>query len=359
MIDFISRDQPGFQNPAYLDIKEVFMQCAYCEWRCELGDGSPGVCRMYIEEKGAIRERLPNLWSSCIPSRVESVPFYHAWPGSRCLVIGTAGCNFRCRYCSNSFVAKQDPAMVREGMIELTPKELIRRAKQLGCHSIVFNVNEPTVSLPSLLGVAAEAREAGMPMGCLTNAYTTEESTGMLGSIFSFFNIGLKGLSDTFNRDYIGIPSAGPVLRNIRTLAKLGHVEVTTPVIESANDNELEDIARFLAGVDPLIPWHVFRLLPEDEMKEARYPDIDAIAGALETIRGYLPHVYFHNFVGSDWVNTVCPGCGSTVIERFSLGCGGDRLISCHGRGNRCPSCGGEIRLLGEKVAWNAGEGRS
>jgi pyruvate-formate lyase-activating enzyme len=311
---------------------------------------------MYVEGGGVVRERFPHRWSSCIPSRVESVPFYHAWPGSRCLVIGTAGCNFRCRYCSNSFVAKQDPAMIQDGMIELAPSAMIRKAKQLGCHSIVFNVNEPTMSLPSLLELAVEARAAGMPMGCLTNAYTTEESTELLGTIFSFFNIGLKGLSDSFNREYIGIPSAQPMLRNIRRLAALGHVEVTTPVIESANDGELEEIARFIADVDPEIPWHVFRLLPEDEMKEARYPNIDAIAGALESLRKLLPHVYFHNFVGSDWVNTLCPGCGTTVIERFSLGCGGDRLRSFNCQGSKCLSCGRELRLHGEKVAWNAGE---
>ncbi len=332
------------------------MQCTYCEWRCDLSDGRLGVCRMYIEEGGSIRERFPYRWSSCIPSRVESVPFYHAWPGSRCLVIGTAGCNFRCRYCSNSFVAKQDPATIQDGMIELTPEELIRKARQLGCHSIVFNVNEPAMSLPSLEVVAGEARAAGLPMGCLTNAYATEESTELLGSIFSFFNVGLKGLSDDFNREYIGIPSAAPVLRNIRRLASLGHVEVTTPVIEAANDGELGEIARFIADVNPEIPWHVFRLLPEDEMKEARYPNIDAIAGALEEIRAFLPNVYFHNFVGSDWVNTLCPDCGTTVIERFSLGCGGDRLHSYNGQGNRCPSCGRQIRIHGEKVAWNAGE---
>ncbi len=332
------------------------MQCNYCEWRCDLANGKPGRCRMYVEEGGAIRERFPYRWSSCIPSRVESVPFYHAWPGSRCLVIGTAGCNFRCRYCSNSFVAKQDPATVLDGMIELPPRELIRKARQLGCHSMVFNVNEPAMSLPSLLEVATEARDAGLPMGCLTNAYTTEESTEQLASVFSFFNIGLKGLSDAFNRDYIGIPSAAPVLRNIRRLAALAHVEVTTPVIEAANDGELEEIAGFIADVDPEIPWHVFRLLPEDEMKEARYPDIDAIAGALEAIRALLPNVYFHNFVGSDWVNTLCPQCGEAVIERFSLGCGGDRLRAFNGKGDRCPSCGRQIRLYGEKVAWNAGE---
>ncbi len=333
------------------------MQCNYCERRCDLSGGKPGVCRMYEDADGAIRERFPHHWSSCIPSRIESIPFYHVRPGSRALVIGTMGCNFSCRYCSNAFIAKEDPTLVAERMLRLSPSEVVRKARQMGCGSIVFNVNEPAMSFPSLLELAEAARAEGISLGCLTNAYTTEESTEMLASIFSFFNIGLKGLSPAFNRDFIGITSVEPILRNIRRLAATRHVEVTTPIIESINDNELGEMARFLADVDPEIPWHVFRLLPEDEMKESCYPDIETIAGALESVRSILPYVYFHNFVGSEWVNTHCPGCGALVIERFSLGCGGDKLKSFHCAGQGCQDCGRQIRLAGDvECAWKHGE---
>ena len=333
------------------------MQCNYCEWRCDLSGGKAGVCRMYEEAGGVIRERFPHRWSSCIPSHIEFIPFYHVMPGGRTLVVGTMGCNFSCRYCSNSFIAKEDPTLVVKRMLQLSPFEMVRKAKQMDCRSIVFNVNEPTMSFPSLFEFAEEARREDLSLGCLTNAYTTEESTELLAEIFSFFNIGLKGLSDQFNRDFIGIPSAEPILRNIRRLAATRHVEVTTPIIESVNDGELEEMARFLADVDPEIPWHVFRLLPEDEMKEARYPDIESIAGTLDSIRSTLPYLYFHNFVGSEWVNTLCPGCGSVVVERFSLGCGGDKLKFVHCVGSGCQVCGREIRLLGEtENSWKSGE---
>jgi pyruvate-formate lyase-activating enzyme len=312
---------------------------------------------MYAEEGGEIRERFPHRWSSCIPSRIESIPFYHVRPGSRVLVIGTMGCNFSCRYCSNAFIAKEDPAIVRERMLDLTPFEVVRKAKQMDCGSIVFNVNEPAMSFPSLLELAAEARRENIELGCLTNGYTTEESTELLLSIFSFFNIGLKGLSPAFNREYIGIPGVEPVLRNIRRLAAAAHVEVATPIIESVNDGELDDMARFLADVDPQIPWHVFRLLPEDEMKETRYPSIEKIATALDAVRAKLPYVYFHNFVGSEWVNTLCPDCGVLAIERFSLGCGGDRLKAFNCVEKKCPACGRDIRLAGDAApAWKTGE---
>lgn len=304
---------------------------------------------MYFENSGEIRERFPGRWSYSV-SRVEALPFYHAYPNSRSLIIGTSSCNFNCRYCSNAYIARRDPATVAENTYELTAEDLVRMAVKLKCHNIVFNVNEPTVSLPELLELRIHAQKAGLPLGCLTNAYGTEESTELLASIFDFINIGLKGFSSEFYREYIGVKSVDPILRNTRRLAAIRHVEVTTPVIQGVNDGELETIADFLAAISPDIPWHIFRLLPEHEMSEADYPSIDKISRALKGLRGKLSYIYFHNFVGSDWVNTSCPGCGRDVIERFSLGCGGDKLDRYHCTGDRCPGCGFEIKLLGHYI---------
>lgn len=327
------------------------MRCNYCEWRCELSGSQFGVCRVYREENGTIVERLPHAWSSCGTSRIESVPLYHVYPGSRSLVIGTAGCNFDCKYCSNAFIAKDDPLRARPTMVNFNPRQLVEMAEKFGCHNIVFNVNEPTMSIPTLLEVAGEARRADLPLGCLTNAYTTEESTEILATIFSFFNIGLKGLSDDFNKEYIGIPSVAPILRNIKRLAATRHVELVTPVLQSVNDDELDEIADLIASIDPEIPWHVFRLLPERRMKDAHYPNIEAIDHALASARRRLPYLYFHNFVGSEWVDTICPQCGTIVIERFSLGCGGDMLRQFLCDEGRCPRCGQLIRLLTKQIA--------
>lgn len=311
---------------------------------------------MYMEREGRIQERFPFKWCTCSLSRIESIPFYHAYPGSRCTVVGTASCNFRCKYCSNGFIAREDPRKLQEQMFDFSAEELISMAKKTGCHSIVFNVNEPAVSLHSLLKVSRIARENNIELGCLTNGYTTEESTETLMSIFSFINIGLKGFSDNFYRDYIGIKGVEPILRNIKTMAKTRHIEVTTPVIQSVNDSELIDIAEFLAGISTDIPWHVFRLLPEHDMKEYEYPSIEEINESLESARKILPYLYFHNFVGSEWVNTLCPECGSDVIKRFSLGCGGDRLDKFLCDSNKCPDCAHTINLLGSKIPWNLQE---
>jgi len=322
------------------------MRCNYCEWGCELTEDTYGVCKMYHVKGGMVQERFPNRWSSCSVTRIESIPFYHAYPGSRSLIIGTMGCNFRCRYCSNGFVVYEDPGQIEDRMLCFTPKEVVGMARKMRCDNIVFNVNEPTVSLPSLLKMKPHAQAAGIEMGCLTNGYTTPAATEMLLSVFDFFNVGLKGFSSDFYRKYIGVKDVEPVLRNIEHLAGSAFLEVTTPVIQDVNDMEIEGIVSFLSDIDADMPWHVFRLLPEHDMKSEKYPNIDTINAGLKTARRHLSYVYFHNFVGSEWVNTDCPACGFQAIQRFSLGCGGDRLMD-----NRCPAgvcsnCGHDLNLL-------------
>jgi pyruvate formate lyase activating enzyme len=86
------------------------MRCNYCEWRCELKEGNTGVCGAYIMKNGAIKEKLPHHWSSLNVVHIESLPFYHAYPGSRSLSIGSSGCNFDCSYCSNSYIARVSPS---------------------------------------------------------------------------------------------------------------------------------------------------------------------------------------------------------------------------------------------------------
>lgn len=326
------------------------MRCNYCEFRCELSGENYGRCRMYAEKNNSVVERFPNMWSVGGAGRIETVPFYHIYPGSRSFVIGSASCNFTCRYCSNAHIAKENPDTAIDRLEEIPPRELVATAKKLGCESIIFNINEPSVSMLSLSELSREAKAEGIHMGCLTNAYTTEESTELLASIFSFFNVGLKGLSADFNQTCIGIPSVKPVLRNLRRLAENAHVEIVTPIIQGMNDHEIDEMASIIYDINNEIPWHIFRLLPEAEMKDAAYPGIETVNNTLINARQKLPYIYFHNFVGSDWVDTLCPDCGAVAIERLSLGCGGDKLKNIFCLDGKCPQCGRSILLIENKI---------
>ena len=328
------------------------MECTYCPRRCLLQNDRPGACGAYGAENGKITEKHPHRWTVMYATHIESVPFYHAYPGSRSFLLGSSGCNLDCAYCSNAYVAKGDPAQLYA--FDLPPAKVVDLVGKTGCHNIVFGINEPLVSLPSLRELAEEAKRSNIPMGCLTNGYMTEESAQEISTLFSFINVSLKSLSDDFYRDFTGVPSVQPVLDSIKYFSERNHLEITTPIIQGINDQEIEMMADFIAAINPAIPWHVFRLLPEYKMKDRDYPDIAQINRKLEEARKKLPFIYFSNFAGTRWVNTLCPHCRELVIERINFsGCGG-KLVDYKLHGDRCPFCGGEVPIHGQKVNWNS-----
>ena len=163
------------------------MRCSYCERRCEIAEDKTGFCRMYTVSGGVIRERFPHCWSSCGASVMEAIPFYHIYPGSRCLIIGTTGCNFRCRYCSNAYARKGRPG-------GSTGPDIPSRAPRAGRHGAKAQLPQHSIQRQrtcrlsaNSTQVAQEAKAAAIPMGCLTNGYTTIESTELLASLFFLF----------------------------------------------------------------------------------------------------------------------------------------------------------------------------
>lgn len=314
------------------------MECMFCERRCELDVGKKGFCGMYgfSPERGVIG-LFPHHYSTLSVSYIESLPVFHFHPGSRTMILGSAGCNLDCAYCINSYVAKGDPERILA--YRLSAERVIAMAKECNCLSITFGVNEPLVSLPSLLELARLARQNGIFVGALTNGYGTLKATKLMGEAFSFVNVSLKSIRDEFYQSYVGVPSAKVVMRNIEVLSDMTHVEITTPIIAGLNDGEIPEIARFIKSLRPETAWHVFRLLPEHRMACQKPPNISHIKEMLKEVRRDLPYVYFGNFPGSQWVSTLCPECETAVIKRINTGSCGSKLISCQLNENRCPTC--------------------
>lgn len=328
------------------------VECPFCERRCTLTEHGGGFCQTYQVTDGVVVERFPHRYSSSVISHIEAIPFYHFQPGSRSLMLGGAGCNFDCHYCSNAYVARCDPEPLLT--LHLPPERVARFAEQAGCHNITFGVNEPTVALPTLLELAPVARTAGLPVGLLTNGYMQPEVAVQIGEAFDFVNVSLKAMDDAFYQQYVGVPSADVVRRNIEMLYRKTHLEVSTPIVQGLNDGDIPAIAGFIASISPEIPWHVFRLLPEYKMADYERPPIEVVNAALEAAREKLPYIYFGNFVGSQWVSTICPQCGSVAVERINLGGCGAKPLTYHLADDRCAACNHALPIAGEPVTWNS-----
>jgi len=325
----------------------------FCERRCRLDEGQIGFCRAYHASAGRVVERFPHRYASMFISHIEAVPFYHFQPGSRTFVLGGAGCNFDCHYCSNAYVARSEPEPLL--IYEIPPDRLVALAKQDGCHNMAFAVNEPTVAWPTLREAAQAASRAGIPFGVLTNGYMQPEVAEEMGALCAFVNVSLKGFHDEFYRQHVGLGGVEVVLRNIAKLRALTHIEISTPIIQGVNDNDITEIAAFIASLDRNIAWHVLRLLPEYKMADYERPPIQAVHQALGAQRERLPYIYFGNFVGSRWVSTLCPACGNMAVERLNIGGCVTKPLGYRLRdGYHCSNCGKPLPFAGAPVTWNS-----
>ncbi len=190
-----------------------------------------------------------------------------------------------------------------------------------------------------MVETAAQALTDGLANIMVSNGFQSPQCLDELGGLIQAANIDLKSFSDDFYRD-ICSARLGPVLKNLVHMKRLGwHLEVTTLVIPDLNDSDVEltDIARFLRtelGADT--PWHVSRFHPCHRMHDHSPTPLDTLKRAYDIGRAEgLQYVFVGNVPGSGLENTVCPGCGLTVVERSGFSIMRDRL-----RKGLCPDCG-------------------
>jgi pyruvate formate lyase activating enzyme len=168
----------------------------------------------------------------------------------------------------------------------------------------------------------------------------TAEALGMIRPVLDAANVDLKAFRDESYRKICGA-RLQPVLDTIAWMKKLGiWVEVTTLVVPGLNDGgeELRDIARFLAGVDRNIPWHLSRYHPDYEYTQAPATPVATLRRAADLGREEgLRFIYIGNVAG-EGDPTLCPNCGEILLRRQGFVLTDNRL-----RGDRCSKCGEKI----------------
>ncbi|MBN1261420.1 MAG: AmmeMemoRadiSam system radical SAM enzyme [Anaerolineae bacterium] len=321
-------------------LKDQIVQCRVCEHFCVLKPGAWGKCGVRVNRDGIIYSTVYGEAVAVHVDPIEKKPLYHFLPGSQALSVGTYGCNMHCRWCQNWQLSqvRQHQGGDRYGEM-FTPSELVEIAQRRGLASIAYTYNEPTVFFEYSYDTAMIARERGIKNVYVSNGYMSQESLDRLAPYLDGINVDLKGFTEDLYRTYTGA-RLEPVKRTIAYIARETDIwiEVTTLVIPNLNDSdeELRDLASWLSGIDPRIPWHVSAFYPTFEMLDRprtppatleRAYDIGKEAG--------LEFVYVGNIMNSERESTYCPICGMLVIERSGY--------QTRVRGTetgRCPGCG-------------------
>ncbi len=323
--------------------EDGYVDCFLCAHRCHVAKGKAGFCQVRRNVDGQLYSLVYGKVIAHHVDPIEKKPLFHFLPGTRAYSVATVGCNFRCGFCQNWQISqwpRQRPGeMPGEPM---TPDAVVAAATRQACASISYTYTEPTIFFEYARDVGRLAREAGLKNSFVTNGYATPEAVDAMADWLDAANVDLKAFDDAFYRRLCKA-SLDPVKATIRRLHAAGiHVEVTTLLIPGRNDGAdvLKALAEFLASVSPDLPWHVSRFHPDYDMNDTVPTPVETIEKALVTGRDAgLRFVYAGNVFG--WQDTVCPSCGSVVIERSGFGVSRQDL-----RGDACGHCGVALPLV-------------
>lgn len=315
--------------------------CRLCAHRCRIPEGRRGLCGVRENRAGTLYSLVYGQAIALSSDPIEKKPLFHFLPGTRALSVATAGCNFTCRHCQNADIS-QSPR--ENGTIpgrEISPAELVQAARREGCRTIAYTYTEPTIFFEYALDTARRAAEEGIKNVFVTNGYMTAEALEMIAPVLDAANVDLKSFRDEFYREICGA-RLKPVLETIEKMPELGiWIEVTTLVIPGYNDSEEElgEIAGFLAGVDPSIPWHVSGFFPTYRLTDAPPTPPSALRRAREIgLAAGLRHVYTGNLPGDDGENTFCHSCGKQIVGRT-----GYRVGEINIREGSCSFCSAPV----------------
>jgi pyruvate formate lyase activating enzyme len=308
----------------YEKLENKLVRCYLCAHQCRIADTKFGICGVRQNLGGTLYSQVYARVIAAHVDPIEKKPLYHFLPGSYSFSIATVGCNFRCGFCQNWEISQTN---VRDGFQyaerEFSPEEVVDAALKNNCQSISYTYTEPTIYFEFALDCARLAKEKGLSNVFVTNGYMTKDATETIRPYLDAANIDLKYFRDD---SYKNICSASlqPVLDSIQLMQKAGiWIEITTLVVPGSNDSgeELSDIAKFIAGIDKNIPWHISRFYPNYKFSDQEPTPEKTLKQAEESgHKAGLKYVYVGNVYG--WGNdTLCHNCKKMLIKRegFSI----------------------------------------
>lgn len=307
--------------------EEGAVECFLCPHGCRITPGKRGFCGVRENVSGELKSLVWGRPCAVNVDPIEKKPLYHFLPGERAYSVAAMGCNLSCRFCQNHDISQ---AAGREvSGFDMPAQKVVEDAVSRDCGIIAYTYTEPTVFLEFALECAGIARRRGLANVFVTNGYTSRQALEDIVMAVDGVNVDLKSMRDEAYRDYCG-GRLRPVLESIKKYVEAGvWVEVTTLIVPGMNDSpaEIGEMAEFIAGLGEDIPWHVSRFHPDYEMTGVMPTEIDAVESAVSAGRkAGLSHVYPGNIGSGDGDITVCPGCGTRLIERRGYRVGENRL---------------------------------
>ena len=322
----------------YEKIEGQLVRCFLCGHHCRIAEGGFGICGVRQNLKGGLYSHVYGKLIASHIDPIEKKPLYHFLPGSTSYSIATAGCNFRCGFCQNWQISQVNQ---RDGSAPdapaTSPETVVKNALQYHCQSISYTYTEPTIFFEYAYDCAMLAHTKGLKNVFVTNGFMSKEALEMVRPYLDAANVDLKYFKDESYAKVCGA-RLQPVLDTIKLMHRLGiWVEVTTLVVPGSNDsdNELREIAEFIASVDVNVPWHISRFFPQYKMDDLDATPEETLKKAEKFGRAAgLRYIYVGNVTGGWGNDTFCHQCRKLLLKRE-----GFSILESNINAGRCTSC--------------------
>ena len=318
------------------------VQCDVCPRHCRLHEGQRGLCFVRGRDRNGIELYTYGRSSGFCVDPIEKKPLNHFLPGSAVLSFGTAGCNLACKFCQNWDMSKSREMDTLADAA--SPAELAAAARRLGCASVAFTYNDPTVFMEYAIDVADACRTKGVRTVAVTAGYICPEPRKEFFAAMDAANIDLKAFTERFYRSVCGAELA-PVLETLEYVKRETQtwLEITTLLIpgENDSDSELDAMTQWIASnLGPDVPLHFSAFHPDWKMGDhPPTPPATLTRARRIAMQNGLRYVYTGNVHDAQGGSTWCHGCGELLIERdwYELGRWGLTPDGC------CAKCGTKI----------------
>jgi pyruvate formate lyase activating enzyme len=318
------------------------VQCDVCPRACKLRDGQRGVCFVRAREGDGVVLTTYGRSSGFCVDPIEKKPLNHFLPGSAVFSFGTAGCNLACRFCQNWDISKSKEIDTLAD--EASPATIARTAAELGCKSVAFTYNDPTIFIEYANDVADACHDIGLAAVAVTAGYICPQPRADFFSHIDAANVDLKGFTEDFYRHTCGA-ELGAVLETLEYLSETDvWVELTTLLIPGLNDSddELHSMTTWVVEhLGPDVPMHFTAFHPDYRMLDRPATPPATLTRAQHIARSNgVRYAYTGNVSDVDGGSTFCHQCGTRVIQRDWYELGEYRLDDsghCHACGTTIP----------------------
>ena len=172
------------------------IQCDVCPRACRLHEGQRGLCfvRGRVDDQ-VVLASYGRSSGFCVDP-IEKKPLNHFLPGTPVLSFGTAGCNLACKFCQNWDISKSREIDTLADAA--SPAALATAAEALGCRSVAFTYNDPTIFLEYAIDVADACHERGIRAVAVTAGYIEPGARRELYAHMDAANVDLKAFTEDF-----------------------------------------------------------------------------------------------------------------------------------------------------------------